>query len=286
MPDWQYQAGQQPPLSRQRAQATSLTLFPAPMQFFKRILKEPEKEPDQEVARVERRSKQRFALGPKFPLKAVLNLAQRDDSGAPMTHSRHGWNWKGRLLDCSEQGARMQFNAAFNAASGDAGSLHLELEGFELFLPCHISNIKEEGSGIVFGLKHDLTDPATDNAYRQLLEIVALGATLKPCAKNSKPDESGYLMEQYASDWQSRLTVWRDKSDKEMTAFEFLLKDCLVRAAREQEPEYLDGIEAAGSRPAAPNKAAEIHRLFRWVAANLPSAVAADVREFLQYFAA
>ncbi len=253
------------------------------MHFFKRILQEPEPEV-KEVAREERRSKQRFALNPRFPLKAVLNLTGRDDSGAPMTHSRHGWNWKGRLIDCSELGARMQFSAAFRAANGDAGGLHLELEGFELFLPCHISNIKEPGDGIVFGLKYDITVPAIAAAYRQLLEIIAMGATLKPHSRKTKPDESGFLVEQYASDWQSRLTVWRDKSDKEMAAFEFLLKDCLVRAAREQELQYLDGTDA-GAQPAAPNKAAEIHRLFRWIATNLPSTVPADVREFLQYFA-
>lgn len=256
------------------------------MHFFKRILKEPEPDPEvKEVVREERRSKQRFALGPKFPLKTVLNLDAREKSGAPMGHSRHGWNWKGRLLDCSELGARMQFNAAFNAAKGDAGGLHLELEGFELLLPCRISNLKEEGGGIIFGLKYEITDPAIANAYRQLLEIVALGATLKPHSRKTKPDESGYIVEQYASDWQSRLTVWRDPADKEMTAFEFLLKDCLVRGAQEQELQYLDGTDAATARPASDVKAAEIHRLFRWVTPNLPPAVPADVREFLQYFA-
>ena len=254
------------------------------MQFFKRILKEPEPEV-KEVAREERRSRQRFALGPKFPLKAVLNLDEREKSGAPMSQSRHGWNWRGRLLDCSEQGARMQFNSAFNATKGDAGGLHLELEGFELFLPCHIGNIREEGGGIIFGLKYGLIDAAIDNAYRQLLEIVAMGATLTPHSKKTKPDESGYLVEQYASDRQSRLTVWRDQADKEMAAFEFLLKDCLVRGAQEQELEYLDGTEAASARRATEAKAAEIHRLFRWVTLNLPPAVPADVREILQYFA-
>ncbi|HKB57971.1 MAG TPA: PilZ domain-containing protein [Lacunisphaera sp.] len=254
------------------------------MQFFKRILKEPEKEPAPVVPPVERRSRRRFALGPDFPLKAVLNLDAREKSGAPMGRSRHGWNWKGRLLDCSELGARMQFNAAFNATSGDAGGLHLELEGFELFLPCRISNIKEEGGGIIFGLKYEITDPAIAAAYRQLLEIVAMGAALKPHAKSTKPDATGYLVEQYAGDRQSRLTVWREKSEQEMMAFEFLLKDCLVRGAQEQELQYLDGTDTA-ARPATPAKAAEIHRLFRWVTPNLPPAMPADVRAFLQYFA-
>lgn len=251
------------------------------MLFFKRILKEPEPAAP-EVVREERRSQQRFALGPKFPLKAVLNLDQRDRSGAPMTHSRHGWNWRGRLLDCSEAGARMHFNAAFNVTSGAAGGLHLDLEGFELFLPCHIRNIKEEGGGIIFGLKHDFPDAAVESSYRQLLEIIALGATLKPHSKKTKPDESGYLVEVYASDRPARLIVWRDKSDSAMAAFEFLLKDSLVRGAREQELEY---VTAADSRQAPAAKAAEIHRLFRWVTANLPPSVPADVREFLEYFA-
>ncbi len=246
------------------------------MQFFKRILKAPEPEV-KGIAREERRSAQRLVINPEFPLKTTLSFTDGDDT-------RQRRDWKGRLINCSAVGARIQLGPAALAVRGDYCDLKLSLEGFKLVLPCHITNIRVERDGIHFGLKHDIDNAVTQNAYRQLLEIVALGATLKPKFKNPKPDESGFLVEQYASNWQSRLTVWRDKSDKEMTAFEFLLKDCLVRAAREQGLQYLNGTDAATARPATEVKAAEIHRLFRWVTANLPASVPADVREFLQYF--
>ena len=246
------------------------------MQFFKRILKAPEPEV-KGIAREERRSAQRLAINPKFPLKTALSFTDGDDT-------RQRRDWKGRLINCSAVGARIQLGPAALAVRGDYCDLKLSLEGFKLVVPCHITNIRVERDGIHFGLKHDIDDAATQNAYRQFLEIVALGATLKPKFKLSKPDESGYLVEQYAGDSQSRLRVWRDRADRKVAAFEFLLKDCLVRGAREQAVEHLDGT-ATGAQPAAPNKAAEIQRLYQWVVPNLAPAVPADVREFLQYFA-
>ncbi len=259
------------------------------MLFFKRILKAPEnppgENPEPELPRVERRSTQRFAIQPEFPLKAVISLVGRDDSGAQMSASRHGWHWKGRLIDCSEKGIRIQMGPALRAVSGDACELMLSVEGFELTIPCRIANVHEKEQGLVFGLNHAIDNEADLIAYRQLLEIVALGATLKAQFKHTKPDETGYLLEQFAGDRPSRLSVWRNPSDGSVMAFEFLLKDSLVRAAAAQPAEYFTSEGGAGTQPAAAAKAAEIHRLFQWVVPNLAPAVPADVREFLQYYA-
>ena len=256
------------------------------MLFFKRILKEPEKVPDPAPAAVppvERRSMKRYVVNPQFPLKAVLSFVGRDDTGAPMSHSRHGWNWKGHLVDCSEQGARIQMGPVLKVAARDLCDLMLTVEDFELTVPCHIANIRHLADGVLFGLKHDIEDEQTRSAYGQLLEVLALGSTLKLQGKTTKPDASGWLVEHYASDRPSRLTIWRHPANAAVAAFAFQLKDNLVRATYGGRMEFRTGPEA---RPATAAKALEIQRLFNWVLPNLATAVPEDVREFLKRYAA
>lgn len=253
------------------------------MSFFKRILK-PADEP-KPVARPERRGGRRHLINPEFPLLAVLSFSGRDVGGNPATSKRAAWNWKGRLVDFSEAGARIQLAPSVLAASGDFCDLRLNLEGFALVVPCHITNMRVERDGVFFGLQHVITDEVTRDGYRQLLEIVALGATLKPRTKTPKLDESGYLVELYASDLPSRLKVWRQEAGQAVAAFEFLLKDSLVRAAKGQELEFLPGAAAGPGRRISSTQATEIQRLFHWVVPNLAPVVPRDVRDFLQVYA-
>jgi hypothetical protein len=255
------------------------------MQFLKRILKQPEAEVAA-VLREERRGSRRHPINPEFPLQAVLSFVGRDQQGQLMGSRSTGWNWKGRLINLSEAGASMQLAPSVLAARGDTCDLKLSLQGLALEIPCHITNVRVEQEGVFFGLRHDIADTDTLRAYLQLLDIVSLGTALKLHSKKTKPDESGYLVEQYASDLPSRLTVWRDKSDKSVAAFEFLLKDCLVRAAAGHSVEYLSGTNAEEARPAPTMKALEIHQLFGWVVPNLAPAVPKDIREFMEACAA
>ncbi len=248
------------------------------MLFFKRILKEPEP-----VPQVERRSSKRYIVNPRFPLKALLSFIGRADTGAPMRHARPGWNWKGRLIDCSEQGVRIQLGPAIKVKARDLCDLTLTVEDFELTVPCHITNIREQTEGLVFGLKHDIEDETTWSAYRQLLEVLALGSTLKAQTKPLQPDPSGYLVEHYVSTRPARLSIWRHRADESVAAFEFQLKDNVVRVAAGHEVQYLTGADA---RPATAAKALEIQRLFNWVVPNIAAAVPEEVREFLKRYVA
>lgn len=254
------------------------------MTFFKRILKEPE---PAEVAtpQIERRSVPRFTVSPQFPLKAVLSFVARDESGAPMSNTRHGWNWKGRLIECSELGARMQLGPGIRAEPAENCDLKLSVQAYEISVPCHIANISEPPEGMVLGLVHDLSDAAVRHDYLQLLEVVALGSTLKLQPKADQPDASGYLVEVYASDRPSRLTVWRHPANGAVAAFEFQLKDNLVRAAAGHGAEFLAHVAGTGSQPASNDQCLEIGRLFTWVVPNLAAAVPEDVRAFLQHYA-
>lgn len=238
-------------------------------------------EPVREPARKERRGVRRLAINPEFPLKAVLSFDRRGNAAPPINPlDRPGW--KGRLLDCSEVGARIVLGPATLACREDNCELRLSLGGIKLAVPCHVTNLRVESDGIHFGLQHELGDAAVRSAYRQLLGIVALGATLKPSARKTRRVEAGYLVEEYfADDGVSRLIIWRAPADREVSAFEFQMKDCRVRGARGRLLEYFSGTHVAPARPATPAKAQEIQRLFGWVVSNLTPAVPGDVRDFL-----
>lgn len=248
------------------------------MLFFKSILKEPEVAVNS-TSPAERRTIPRFAINPQFKLKAVLSFTKRNDTQSPKGSTRPGWNWKCRILDCSEQGVRILMDPALKVQARDLCDLKLSVEGFELTIPCHIANIREEAEGLIFGLKHEIEAEKTWNAYWQLLEVVALGSALKLHRRTTKPDESGYLVEHYVNNRPARLTIWRRPDDQAVAAFEFRLKDNLVRAVAGQKIEYLT---SAAARPATAAQVLEIQRLFQWVVPNISSAVPEDVREFLK----
>ncbi len=254
------------------------------MSLFKRILKEPEPVAT-EAPRIERRSVPRFAVSAQFPLKAVVSFVARDESGAPMSNTRHGWNWKGRLIECSELGARMQLGPGIRAEPAENCDLKLSIQTHEINVPCHIANLSETPEGMVLGLVHDLSDAAVRHDYLQLLEVVALGSTLTLQPKAAQPDASGYLVEIYASTRPSRLTVWRHPAGGAVAAFEFRLQDNLVRAAAGHGAEFLADNAGTGSHPATNDQCLEIGRLFTWVVPNLAPAVPDDVRQFLQHYA-
>ncbi len=263
------------------------------MAFFKRILQEPPPPAVAKPARqtlilpppVERRHVQRFPISPDFPLNAVLSYVGRDEAGVPLSTSRAGWNWKGRLIDCSELGARMQLGPGHRAVLGEVCDLRLAVEDFALSVPCRVTNIRRNEDGMMFGLRHDIADPALLRDYRQLVEVVALGSTLRLRTRTPRPDDSGYFVERYASARPSRLTIWRHPHSRAVSAFEFVLKDCIVRASFGRTAEYFSGDDDDAQRASAA-RCLEIHRLFQWVVPNLPAGMPADVRGFLRQHAA
>jgi hypothetical protein len=252
------------------------------MLLFKSILREEE---TSESARPERRREQRFPIPEGFPLKTVLNYIGRDDTGAPLSRSRHGWNWKGRVIDLSNEGARLMMGPGLKPQPGESCELKLTIQNYELTIPCHLANRREHKEGTIFGLKHDIEDEAVRTSYHQLVEVLALGSSLRPRFKKAKPDASGYLVEQFANDRPARLTVWRDPASAGVVAFEFLLKDSGVQAATGESMEYLAVSDTGVARHATPARANEIHRLFTWVVPSLPPSVPDQVREFLQEYA-
>ena len=251
------------------------------MLFFKRILGVSDT-----VASTERRGDSRYVVGDSFPLKAVLNTIGRDEIGQPLqSKDGQGWDWTGHLVNLSVAGARMQVPPTMHSHQGDACRLKLEIEGYELIVPGTIAHISERRDSFIYGLQLTPRDGEVDPPYRQLLELIALGAALKP-DKAAAPDKYGHLHERYVGEEFSQLDVWRDLAGQHVIGFDLRLNSCRVRGLVGQVGlEYLLNAEDGTPHPASPEQHAEIKRLFHWVVPNIATAVPADVREFLGKYA-
>ncbi len=252
------------------------------MLFFKRILNV-----RKSAAPSERRGSSRYAVKTDFPLKTVVNLLGRDEHGHLLqSRDGKGRDWPGRLLDLSFTGARVQLPPTVLAHRGDACHLKLDVQGYELIAPAKIAHIAERRDSFLFGLTLDTGASQTRTAFRQLVELVAMGATLKK-HRAQRFDDAGYLVEEYTGEAGSHLVIWRHRVGREVAAFEFRLKDCAVRGlADHAKLQCYADVDPDATRPASAAKSEEIQRLYQWVVLNLAPAVPADVREFLQQRAA
>jgi hypothetical protein len=252
------------------------------MLFFKRIL-----DVAKDDSPKERRGGTRFAVQPDFPIKTVVHLYGRDDLGQLLrTSDGRGFDWAGRLVNVSQSGARVQLPRTVVAERDDPCLLKIDVQGFQLTVPGRIAHVSERRDSHVYGLALDLANTPDQLAYRQLVELIALGATLKQ-VRQPQPDGSGYIVEQFAGEPSSRLTIWRQLVGREVAAFEFQMKDCVVRGlAGRRDVECFVGIDSASGKRVTGEKGEEILRLYQWVVLNLAPAVPADVREFLVKHAA
>jgi len=253
------------------------------MLFFKRILgmSDADDAPDRRVG-------VRYTVGVKFPVKVILNTRGRDEMGQLLkSKDDQGWDWSGRLLNLSVSGARMQVPATMHSHLGDPCKLKFEIEGYRLSVPGSIAHISERRDSFVYGLQLDIQTDEIRRAYYQLVDLIALGATLKPDRPAALDAASGYLVEQYAGEGGSRLQVWRDRGSSTVVAFDFRLKQCCVRGLRDRPAlEYFVDVNEESVQVAPDAQVPEIHRLFHWVVPNVGTAVPLEVRDFLKKFAA
>jgi hypothetical protein len=248
------------------------------MLFFKRILDTKKTE----VAS-DRRGNSRYPVQPAFPIKSILNITGRDDAGQPL--KTEGIDWTGRMIDLSSAGARIQVPRTVMAERGDFCRLKIDVQGYVLVVPATIAHVATRADSLLFGLALNLDASQTAAAFRQLVELVALGSTLKQ-VKALQPDPSGYMVEGYAGEPASRLVIWRHMVGREVAAFEFQLKDCSVRGLADRpELEFFSGADSTSRRATGP-KADEIKRLYQWVVQNLAPSLPSDVRDFLHTRAA
>lgn len=245
--------------------------------FFKRILNFTQ----EAAAKSEQRHAQRYPVAPGSPLCAHLLLAGR----------RH----PGRFVNLSGTGVSIEVPGVESAARGTPAQLEITLEPHTLVIDVQVAHAQPGANRVVFGLQLKFADFDTKKSYLQVLEPVAIGASLTPGdPKLVREKEHGMINTPYHGIGDTQLTVWRYFAGQAIEGFEFRMHDYFVRSGpippaldiftcEEQTAEHKLGYRVPALKRSGEENA-EIRQLFNWVLPHLNSSVPEDVREFLGRF--
>ncbi len=260
------------------------------MLLFRRILSfKPET-----VAEQENRRSRRYPVGEGFALKGSLATAGRDPDGQPLrTADGRGRPWGCRIVDMSSTGVSARVASALSAGRGDACTLSLRLEKYELEIPGEIAHFRVGRDFATCGVALRFDEFMQQKAYLQMLEAVSIGASLKPVpAAKVLQDSPGFRKVQYAGQGDELLSVWQPDGHPAPSAFEFRFHDHYVRGAL-GEPLKVYGRDDTGDGPIGYSMpalnlsaihAAEVRRLFGWIVPNLSTGIPEAVRSLLEQF--
>jgi hypothetical protein len=247
---------------------------------------------------LDKRGAKRYPVGAKFPIKAKITLDARDSEGHRLPAGKSApMDWGGQLLNLSTSGASIRLHPAAVAAKGDSCCLKLELDNKLFELDGTVANYRVNQQYVNCGVVLKFVDSYSQKAYRQLMEPVVIGSTLQPISAGKvKQDLPGLIKEQYEGESEAVLSLWRDGSGKNPKLFELVMHDYCVRGNTEipgLKITFREGAKAAkrASRPAFPvaisaDHQAEVRQLFQFVVQNLGKGVPADLKKFLELFAA
>ena len=226
-----------------------------------------------------KRSHPRHRVGADFPLKASLALAGADKFNPDQPPVRgSGLIWSGRVGDISDHGLNIILSPAATTARGEPTFLRLALEGEELVIPCTVAHFRVQNRHALCGVRLEFDDSPTQLAYHQLVEAVKLGASFS--ATGPARLRAGFFRRSWRSSGRTLLTELREPESHALVHFELSLADHQV-LGRGFPPGLEIQARAGQEHLHASEKQAEVHRLYRWLVANLPKGVPADLRDLM-----
>lgn len=240
----------------------------------------------------DKRKAKRYPVGPRFPLKASVELIGRDKPDPRVTATL---GWGGHVANVSTNGLNLHLPPGAISFRGEETILTLSLDQHELKIPCTVAHFRVAGTHAICGLKLKFDDPAVEHGYHQLIESVISGSTLEPVRAKSGQNPPGTVREQYRAENGVTLTAWRDKKNKALDSFELVVDDVCIRGQK-VSPFYEayrrsdTGVanESAKAALSAPgftmirSPQPEIRQLFRWIVSNLPKSLPSDLRSLLE----
>jgi len=246
----------------------------------------------------DKRKAKRYAVGPMFPLKATIILPDLDQMGRRGKEAKQvesGRDWSGVPVNISESGLSMQLPPAAVSTRGQSTVVALALDGHRIEFPCTVAHFRVHSASAFCGLKLDMKDLNQRKSYLQLVKIVAMGSTFDAVKNpgNVKKGE-GQTVEQYKSDHNAVLTVWRDRSTGKVDSFELVMNDdhCVrgvvgranleIFSSAKDSEKMAWSVSGFGASAGVENP--EVRLLYRWVTFNLPKAIPADVRDAMRLF--
>ncbi len=257
------------------------------MLLFKRILNITKAS----VAPGDKRKIERYPVGHPFPFKTVVTLLGHDGEGKRILNDDQGQDWAGRLANLSTSGASIQVHSAAIGLRGEPCRFKISLDKYLLEIPGTIAHFRAYPQFTLCGFSFRFPDFETQKAYLQVLEPVAIGASLVPVdIKKIKQDTAGLHKEQYSGKGTSRLNIWRRTPDGDVHSFDFRMNDYGVRwteGMAEVEPYGMAKLNPSGKKTASPfvqltaTQLEEVRWLFCLAVPNLAKAVPLEVRKFL-----
>lgn len=254
------------------------------MLIFKRILNFKQ----DAVQAGEQRQTTRYPVGPTFPFKTVITLQAHDSDGHLIPTDTTGRDWAGKLMNLSSTGASIQIHHAAAAARNEHCYLKFSLDAYKLELPGAIAHFRSYRDYALCGLSFIFPDFPTQKAFLQLLEPVAIGASLTPVDPRKVKQTTPELhMEQFAGDSSALLTIWRAGAGGPLHSFDFRMNNYGVRWGTGMTELDTYGLtDPAGKKSPVPLRLTEAQQeevrwLFCLAVPNLAKAVPSDARKFL-----
>ncbi len=257
------------------------------MLLFKRILNFTRSKVDAS----EQRGAERYLVGAGVQFKTAVRLPRHDGQGRADSRGRQGAEIPAKVVNLSTLGASVQLPATAVAHHGEDCLFKLTLEDYRLEIPGQVAYFRSYPSHATCGVAFAFEFFEVRKAYLQLLEAVAMGASLAPVkASELKPDATGLDKEVYRGKDGAQLSVWRAEADGEIQRFDFRMNEYGVRWSLGQAELETYAAGNKGDRR-APGRSAdtaltraqheEVSWLFCLAVPNLAKAVQADVRKFL-----
>ncbi len=264
---------------RSRLEPGSQVSYPSPVLLFKKILnfKGPGGMGD-------KRGATRYPVGARYPLKAKVTLVGRDGEGNVLkTDDNRAMDWGGQLVNMSSGGVSMRLHPAAMGDRGENCRLKLEFDHRLFEIDGTIAHFWSGPQHATIGIALQFADTHMQKAFRQLVEPVAVGSSLQAVEK-VKQDVEGLLKEQYMGDEENVLSIWRSVDAKNIEHFELRTNGFYIRGSAQNPTLQLGSLT---ERPnLTPTQAAEVRELFKLIVPNVPKGVPADVRAFIERFAA
>lgn len=234
------------------------------------------------VASSDKRGNTRYPVGAKYPLKAKVTLVGRDGQGNLLKpDDARAMDWGGQLVNMSTGGVSMRLHPAAMGERGENCRLKLEIDHRLFEIDGTVAHFWSGPQHATLGIALVFPDSHTQKAFRQLVEPVAVGSSLEAVA-DVKQDVAGLKKEQYKSDDENVLSIWRDVSGKSIEHFEMRTHGFYIRGSAQTPALQLGSMTSRA--PLTPTQSSEVQELFKLIVPNLPKAVPSDVRGFLERF--
>lgn len=229
----------------------------------------------------DKRASPRYNVGAAFPLKASLLLTGdvRPAKKGAAAGSASGLSWSGRIGNLSSNGLSVFLPPAAHTARGEETIVRLTIEGHEIEIPCEVAHFRVLSTHSICGVKLNFGDYAVQKDFHQLLEAVRIGTSfeiVRP-AKSS----GDLLCQQWRSLNRSSLTEWRNPDTRKIVRFELSVGEHRLAGQASPRGINITPRSSASRAPIPVSTAVEVRDFMRWVSANFPKAVPADLRDVI-----